>query len=384
MRNGPALFETNAQKLSHWFDGFSLLHSFVFDHGRITYQSNFLQSQEFLDREKPRNVLAWGSPVDPSVSIFGKLFTGFLMAPDNTSVNIIQLGTKYYTTSDISTIIEIEPSLLQTKKIHTIKNRSTMAAHPVFEGHDNIWNLLTEFSPVRTKNTIVSFDQDLNTTFHASFSTKKASYTHSFGNTPRYFIHIGQPLYLSFLDLALAGITHKSYYECYHWDASMPNILCLYDRVDKRMIEIQVDDTFFFFHTINAFEQDGKIIVDLCAYKDNSIIDMLYLKNIDAHMFQDSQKSHYVRMEIDPNLKTSKVFHKKDVIIELPALDLALSGQPYRYVYGIHSSQECHDISEGLIKYDTIDTTTTIWKEDSLIPAEPVFIRNPHAIKEDQ
>lgn len=41
-------------------------------------------------------------------------------------------------------------------------------------------------------------------------------------------------------------------------------------------------DTIFFMHTINSYEQNGKLILDLCSYKDSKLIDALYTQAIEV------------------------------------------------------------------------------------------------------
>ena len=39
-----------------------------------------------------------------------------------------------------------------------------------------------------------------------------------------------------------------------------------------------VTEAFFFLHTINAFEADGHVVVDICCYKDAKMLDCMYIE----------------------------------------------------------------------------------------------------------
>lgn len=52
-------------------------------------------------------------------------------------------------------------------------------------------------------------------------------------------------------------------------------------RADGKRIPIKFyAEPFCFFHTINAYEEDGHIICDITCYKDGDVVDLLYRKNI--------------------------------------------------------------------------------------------------------
>lgn len=40
-------------------------------------------------------------------------------------------------------------------------------------------------------------------------------------------------------------------------------------------------DGFSFFHTINAYEEDGHVVIDVCCYDDGNVIKNLYKKSLE-------------------------------------------------------------------------------------------------------
>lgn len=43
-----------------------------------------------------------------------------------------------------------------------------------------------------------------------------------------------------------------------------------------------VTEAFFFLHTINAFEADGHLIVDICCYANAKMLDCMYIEALEV------------------------------------------------------------------------------------------------------
>ena len=364
IRNGPALFEVGNTKLRHWFDGYGLLHGFAFQNGEVYYHSKYIRSQEYLSAMstgKLSGVATWGTASDPCRSIFRRFFANFTNFPSNTQVNVVKIGERYFTTSDIATINEIDIDSLDTLSAKRMdkKGVGVMAAHPSFQRDGSVWNMLSLFSP-RPTNKIISFSHEAEATHHASFAVKKTY----------------------FKRLMLSGIKNLSYYECYAWDENAVNVLHIFDRHSKQVVSIPTKEKFFFFHVINTFEQDDVLYIDFSGYKNNKIIDDFYFNVMQTTGIPEKDKSHLMRLTA--NLKTKEVLlTDMQVNLELPAINHAFGDKPYQFAYGIHSSAGCTELSDSIIKYDGIHTTQIIWKENSLIPGEPVFVKTPDGVGED-
>lgn len=54
-------------------------------------------------------------------------------------------------------------------------------------------------------------------------------------------------------------------------------------------------DAMVVFHHINAYEDDGHLVFDLISYKDSSLYDMFYIKNItqDMNRFVESNEKTF-------------------------------------------------------------------------------------------
>ncbi len=383
IRNGPAMFNLRDTTLQHWFDGYGMLHSFLFDDGDVYYQSRYTESEEYLNATSSGRVstVAWGTASDPCRSIFRRFMANFSATPTNTNVNVIKIGEKYFTTSDIATLTQFDVDSLETLSTFTPGKGGVMAAHPSYTDDLQVWNMTASFGP-RTKNTFVSLSDDLTSQKHSSFATDKLFYFHSFGNTDRYLIAIEQPMRLDFGKLALSGPKNKSFYECFNWDTSFKNIFHIYDRQTGEIQKIQSDLSFFFFHTINSFEEDGSIVIDLCGYDDNKIVDDFYIDNLTTSGIPDSHKSSLRRIRLGLGESSASMEDFK-INIELPNINDAYRNRQHRYAYGVHSPALNTHLAAEIVKYDFDKNSATYWSEAGMTVGEPIFVANPNGKKED-
>lgn len=62
------------------------------------------------------------------------------------------------------------------------------------------------------------------------------------------------------------------------------------DRKTKKEVSTKFyTDAMVLYHHMNAYEEDGHIVFDIVAYKDNSLYDMFYLKNLNKDFEENSK-----------------------------------------------------------------------------------------------
>ncbi|HXB15483.1 MAG TPA: carotenoid oxygenase family protein, partial [Solirubrobacteraceae bacterium] len=139
-------------------------------------------------------------------------------------------------------------------------------------------------------------------------------------------------------------------------------------------------DPCFAFHHVNAFERDGEVVVDVCAYPDSGIVEDLYLDRL-----RDGKPIHgatLTRFRLDPGggTVTRSVLAEED--LELPRISYARHNErPYRYVWGNGTGEG--GWLERIAKVDTESGHTLSWSEPGCYPGEPVFVAEPGGEDED-
>ena len=169
------------------------------------------------------------------------------------------------------------------------------------------------------------------------------------------------------------------------WDGSQPARVVLVDRARGGVAATVELDPFFVFHNINAFDDArGRVVVDVCAHRDNGIVDALYLKNLRRAGSRVPQAVAR-RLTIDPATARAEVRDLAEGNFELPRTDYdRVNRRPYRYAYGVGVKDPARSgFIDRISKLDIARERFTHWGERGAYPGEPVFVRRPAARAED-
>jgi torulene dioxygenase len=201
-----------------------------------------------------------------------------------------------------------------------------------------------------------------------------------------------------------------------------PNRAAKWYVIDKRPVEeggrglvaTFESDSFFCFHTINAFEEfddDGRlnIIADVVAYEDLDILKRLYIDNL----LSDSptapafsilpnclpQIRRFTLPDVEAQMNNMfanlandnhEVFEatwdfiaSKDFTPELPTINPRMSLKKHRFVYGVlHTGKST--LFDSIVKYDVSSQTAKTWSQHGHTPGEPVFVADPASQVDDE
>lgn len=135
-------------------------------------------------------------------------------------------------------------------------------------------------------------------------------------------------------------------------------------------------DPCFIQHVVNAFDDDGEIVLDVARYP-------WYFK-FDPHKmaFASNPLANLWRYRLDPVRGTVQARQCSDEYIELPRVNESATGQAYRYLYAV--VQPNQQEMRGVIKHDLetgTQTRHTVQPGDA--NSEPVFVARRGAIAED-
>lgn len=103
------------------------------------------------------------------------------------------------------------------------------------------------------------------------------SYMHTFGLTQNYFIIVEQPLSISVLEAVKTRVMREPLASMFKWfqnEYTLIHVICR--RSGRRKFTFKAG-TFFYLHIINAYESDDHIVVDICCYRDPSMLDCMYV-----------------------------------------------------------------------------------------------------------
>uniref|UniRef100_A0A8C4ZN65 Beta-carotene 15, 15-dioxygenase 2, like n=1 Tax=Gadus morhua TaxID=8049 RepID=A0A8C4ZN65_GADMO len=433
LRNGPGKFEFGKDKYSHWFDGMAMMHRFYVKDGDVTYNSSFLRSDSYTkNSEKDRIVVSEFGTIampDPCKNIFARFFSRFKLpqATDNASVNFVKYKGDYFVSTETNYMRRVDPDSLETKEKvdwtqYVAVNSAT--AHPHYGRDGATYNMGNSYGK-SGKSVCLSDVADLYgakviCSIPAS-EPRRPSYFHSFVMSENYIVFIEQPIKLDMLKAMLYQVQGKSFNKIMTWDPKCDTIFHLVNRHTGECSAVRYrGEPMFTLHQINAYEEGGCLVMDMCCGDDGAVIGDFTLENLrrggeELDKFYNSMCRNLPRRYVIPltvdedtpmdqnlvNLSLCTATAKKtgpgevyltyeelfnDELLqygglEFPQINYAENnGRPYRYVYACGFG---HVFSDSLLKMDVRTKELKAWRHHGLFPSEPVFVPAPNATEED-
>ncbi|XP_066510270.1 carotenoid-cleaving dioxygenase, mitochondrial-like [Hoplias malabaricus] len=442
LRNGPGKFEFGESRFNHWFDGMALMHLFHIQDGQVTYSSRFLRSDSYIQNlEKNRIVVSeFGTLAmpDPCKNIFTQFFSRFQIpkATDNAGVNFVKYKGDFYVSTETNLMRKINPQSLETKeKVDWTKYIAVNAAtaHPHYDREGATYNLGNSYGIRGYFYNIIRVPPGEGRVDGADLEgaellcsvpatdSRKPSYYHSFAMSENYVVFIEQPIKLDLLKFVLYRVQGKSFQKVMSWELHLDTIFHVIDRRTGQLSKTRYyTSAMFTLHQINAYEEHGHLILDMCCGEEGNVIGEFTLENLRKATGQELDKFYnslctvlprrYVLpldiTEDDPNdqnlirlphttataMKTSNgVFrthenlYNNDLLeyggLEFPQINYThYNGRPYRYFYACGFG---HVFGDSLLKMDLESKKLKVWRHPGLFTSEPVFVLAPSAKDED-
>ncbi|XP_046674847.1 carotenoid isomerooxygenase-like [Homalodisca vitripennis] len=436
LRNGPGRLKFGDSTYQHFFDGSALLHRFAIHNGEITYQTRFLDTCAYRKNRAANRIVVgeFGTRAipDPCQSIFSRLSTLFsLQEPtDNANVSVYPFKDQLYCFTETTKIHRIDPTNLDTLDLVDVSKHVAVVnhtAHPHVTQDGTVYNQAMSIQSSRPHYSIVRFPtqgegqtgEKSNSMFeNAEIVTSiKArwpfapSYMHSFGLTENYFIIIEQPFAISFPDIVKGKLSSQPMSACLRFFKDEDTLIHVVERATGQLFKTYSADAFLFFHTVNQFECDNQLVVDICCYKDSTVVDNLYFRSL----LEENKDLDYIQAILSRPLRfvlplaptavgtTTNLVTLEgseavarwrgtdirvqpesfcDLGCEMPRFNYDYLGRPYRYFYAVSTDVEL-DNPGTLIKVDTQTKEHRTWSEPGVFPSEPIFVSSPDPKHED-
>jgi carotenoid cleavage dioxygenase-like enzyme len=381
VRNGPGRYEVGDRTFEHWFDGLAMLHAFTFrGKRRVSYANRFLRSSSY-ERAERDGVIAFNEfATDPCRAIFNGAQAMFQLAPvPNANVNIARLGKQFVAMTELPLPVRFDPHTLRTLGAAgaALRMGHTGTAHPHVTRSGTAVAYETELIPP-SAYVVRAGGREL-----ARIKEPRPAYMHSFAITERHVILTEAPFRVDPLKLITDW---EPYIRNFRWDGSQPTRLHVVSLETGRVKATLETDPFFTFHHVNAYEDgDDRIVVDLLAYDDPSVIDALYLKTLRSGKLKNVPAAKMRRLTLDLGRRRVRSRELWDGSMELPRVAYgAVNARPYRYAYavGLRDPRRSRFLDQ-LVKLDVRTGEAKIWREAGCFPGEAVVVRAPDARRED-
>jgi beta,beta-carotene 9',10'-dioxygenase len=378
IRTGPAKWEVGERSMNHWFDGLAMLHRFSFANGAVSYANRFLETRAWRAARDHGRIEYSEFATDPCRSLFQRVSAMFSpKLSDNANVNLTKLGERFIAMTETPLPVQFDAQTLAVTGVaHRVPGTLT-TAHPHLDRESG--GMLNYAAKLGPRTSYRFFSLEPNATEPRVIATKpvrEPAYMHSFGLTPRWIVLAEFPYVVNPLRLALSG---RPYIENYRWRPELGTRFHLFDRGTGEAVGPFETKACFGFHHVNAYEENGEVVVDMCVTADASVVEDLYLDRL-----RDGKPvalAHLERFRIAPD--TGRITSERliEESIDLPRINYGRCNErPYRYVWGVSLPDRWFD---RIIKVDVVERSTTVWAESGCYAGEPVFVPAPEAEHED-
>jgi carotenoid cleavage dioxygenase-like enzyme len=384
LRTGPAKFEIGSKQMRHWFDGLAMLHRFTLDDGRVSYGNRFLESRSYRAAREQGRMVYGEFATDPCRSLFKRVQTLFAkdVLTDNANVNLTKLGERYIAMTETPLPVEFDGRTLQAAEVRPYEAPGQLStAHPHADrASGSMLNYAAKLGPTssyRFFEVAPGGQRPVTPRVIGSLPVKEPAYMHSFGLTERWLVLAEFPFVVNPLALALSG---RPYIENYRWKPERGTRFTLVDRATGEASTGFETDACFAFHHVNAYEEDGEVVVDLCALPDAGVIEDLYLERLrEGGSVARSELTRFRLRLADRSVSRERLC---DGGLELPRINYGrCNARPYRYAWG--NDLGASGWFEQIVKVDTADGGRISWSQPDCYPGEPVFAARPGAEQED-
>jgi beta,beta-carotene 9',10'-dioxygenase len=382
LRTGPAKFEVGDRQMRHWFDGLAMLHRFTVAAGKVSYGNRYLESRSYRTAREQGKMVYGEFATDPCRSLFKRVQTLFSPAkalPDNANINVTRLGERFISMTETPIPVQFDPHTLQTAGVQPYEVPGELTtAHPHMDrASGGMINYAAKLGRVSNYR-FFGVDPDASKPRQlASLPVKEPAYMHSFGLTERWLVLAEFPFVVNPLALALSG---RPYIENYRWKPELGTRFTLIDRASGEAVRGFQTEACFSFHHVNAFEQDGEVVVDLCAFPDAGVIEDLYLDRLRSG--KQIATAELTRFRLGTQDRSVRRERLSDTELELPRINYGRCNErPYRYVWG--NGDGPSGWLERIVKIDTHDGSSASWSQAGCYPGEPVFVARPGGERED-
>ncbi len=387
LRNGPGKWTVGERRMNHWFDGMALLHRFTIHDGTVSYANKFIRSPDY--KQAVEGKIAYREfATDPCRAFFKSLTSMFgSLASGNANVNISKVADDFVAMTETPMLMGFDPKTLDTLGVvdydDALKGQVT-TAHPHFDPDRNeALNYIVSMGARSTYNVYALPTGSNSRKTVAAVPVKTPSYMHSFAMTKRFVVLMEFPFVVNPLALKFSG---KPFIDNYKWKPELGTTFTVVDKDSGVVRKLHMDDAWFSFHHVNAFEDGDQLQLDVSAYANADIVSDLSL-----HSRMDSKPPSMLtlpvlyRFTLDLSAGTVSSRQLSAQPIELPRINYSKhNAREYQFAYGVGVDPTTSSpFLDRIVKVDVSTGDSAVWVEPGTYPGEAVFVSKPNATAED-
>jgi carotenoid cleavage dioxygenase len=368
VRNGPnPMFPPRGNY--HWFDGDGMLHGVEIEAGKASYRNRYIRTAGLADEEKAGHAI-YGGLLDPPAA------ADYLRGPNNLFKNAANTALAWHQDKLLALWEAGLPHQIRIPSLETVGIDSLAGQlHQPFTAHPKIDPTTGEmrFFGYGVFGSQVAYgivDKAGQVIHRALIHCRYASMMHDFATTENYSIFLELPC-------ALQMAPGKP---LFHYDPALgAHLGILPARGSAEQIQWIAIEPCFVFHTLNAFEQDGKIHLFACRAKEFPRI-IGPMATDPSAQWNDENVGHprMVQWTIDLAQNNATMKTVDDVPCDFPRVNDSLLGRPTRFGYTMAID------FQTLAKFDFHHgTRTTHDHGPGRFGGEALFVPRPGSQQED-
>ncbi len=384
VRNGPGRFEAGGERVNHWFDGLAMLRRYAFEDGAVSYTNRFLRTGAYEDAMAGELTGQFATDTRSGWQRFRDLLTslGPPAPTDNANVHVARLDGEYVALTEAPRRVAFDPETLETRGEFSFEDDLTehvAAAHLVDDPHrEEVVGFGTQFGRTHRYHIYRVPAGSRERDRIASLEARGPAYVHDCSVTAEHVVIVESPLVLSVVR-ALSPFSQGPA-DMLDWRPDQQTRVLVVDRDTGELVAEPTVDPVFAFHHVNAYLDDGTVVLDLVEFPDGDIVDAMSMEALDGEEFPDVPDGRLVRYRIDPATDDVVRSLLYDGGLELPRVPRATVGRRHRYAYAQATDR---DGANGLVKIDCQTGTAREWWERSTYVEEPLPVQRPGGDAED-
>lgn len=392
LHNGPGLFEVGGQSFRHLFDGLAMVHAFALDRRGVRYTSRFLRSPAYRDAQRYGRICYSEFATVPRRGLLGRLRAQVAPLSQfglNNAIHVVEKDGATLAIGDLPTPLQIDPHTIETLGEYRMEGAGPLiqtTPHPLRDPARSEWvNVGFGLGPFGLGYRIFRVpDGSRRRETIAFIPRSRPTYMHSFALTERHVVLTEHPFVPDLVGLLTMGLTSRPLVECFSWRPDGATTFIVVERTTGRRVAELTSEGFLTFHHANAFDQDGRIYVDIAAYASARILQDLYLDRLRGPEGGRTSRTEYRRYCLDPTAGRVTWERLGDEAVELPRINDGFAMRPHRYVYGTTIRRHAPpDFINQLGKLDVTTGEARAWYEPGCYPTEPVPVARPGVAAED-
>jgi all-trans-8'-apo-beta-carotenal 15,15'-oxygenase len=385
-RNGPGLLDVQGHPVKHPFDGDGMISSIAIKNGQAYFRNRYVRTAGYVAEQKAKKPLYRGvfgtqKPGGPWANAFD------LKLKNIANTHVIHWADRLLALWEAAAPHRLDPTTLETLGLDDLNGLiapgGSFTAHPRIDPGHQGQPRLVGFSVkpgLSSQITLYELDGEGNVLLQHSHRVPGFAFLHDFAITPNYAIFFQNPVSFGPLPYLL-GL--KGAAECIRFNPKQPTQIIVIPRHGQDPMQVIDTAPCFVFHHANAFEQEGKLVIDsICYDRFPTLEGSRDYKTVD---FDRVPAGQLWRFTVDPAAATAEVETLVSRCVEFPALHPDRMGLAYRYLFlGAAHAPQGNAPLQALVKLDTHTGHTEVWSDAPRgFMGEPIFVPRPQATAED-